>query len=66
LKIGGRPGTIRTKLAQRRPDKNPIFRIRPFLILPGVLIPKYEEVVTQKITYYYIVAQRLADELSSR
>ncbi|KAF8799200.1 hypothetical protein BYT27DRAFT_7264213 [Phlegmacium glaucopus] len=29
-------------------------------------IPNFEEVITQKITYYYIVAQRLADEISSR
>jgi hypothetical protein len=34
----GRPGTIRTKLGQRRPDKNPVFGIKPFLLLPGVLV----------------------------
>ena len=37
LKSEGRPGPIRTNWAQRRPDKNPIFGIRPFLLLPGVL-----------------------------
>ena len=33
----GRPGTIRTETAKRRPDKTPIFGIRPFLLLTGVL-----------------------------
>ena len=37
MKSKGRPGPIRTNLAQRRPDKNPIFGIRAFLLLPGVL-----------------------------
>ena len=38
LKSEGRPGPIQTNLAQRRPDKNPIFGIRAFLLLPGVLV----------------------------
>ena len=38
LKSEGRPGPVRTNLAQMRPDKNPIFGIRPFLLLPGVLV----------------------------
>ena len=37
LKSECRPGPVWTNWAQRRPDKNPIFRIRPFLLLPGVL-----------------------------
>ena len=38
MKSKGRPGPIRTNLAQRCPDKNPIFGIRAFLLLPGVLL----------------------------
>ena len=37
LKSEGRPGPVWTISAQRRPDKNPIFGIRPVLLLPGVL-----------------------------
>ena len=37
LKLEGSPGPIWTNWAQRRLDKNPIFRIRPFLLLPGIL-----------------------------
>ncbi|KAF8799187.1 hypothetical protein BYT27DRAFT_7202305 [Phlegmacium glaucopus] len=29
-------------------------------------IPNFEEVITQKITYYYMVATRLAEEMNSR
>ena len=38
LKSEGRPGPIQTNWAQRHLDKNPIFGIRPFLLLPGVLV----------------------------
>ena len=37
LKSEGTPGPIWTNWAQRYPDKNLIFGIRPFLLLPGVL-----------------------------
>jgi|SRR5882757_9496043 len=42
IEIGGRPGPVRTNLAQKRPDKNPILGIRHFLLLPGVLILYFE------------------------
>ena len=37
LNSEGGPGPVRTNLAQRCPDKNLIFGIRPFLLLPRVL-----------------------------
>ena len=37
LKLEGSLGPIWTNWVQRCPDKNRIFRIRPFLLLPGVL-----------------------------
>ena len=38
LKAEGRPGPVQTNLAQRHPDKNLIFEIRPFLLLPRVIV----------------------------
>ena len=38
LKLEGRPGPVQTNLVQMCLDKNPIFGIRPFLLLPGVLL----------------------------
>ena len=54
MKSERRPGPIWTNLVQRRPDKNPIFGIRPFLLLPGVLAYRERQLKTYFEKVYFL------------